>query len=181
MMNAEVRRAHNDALIKVMSTQFKKNAKAEHELVESYGYIIYKYDGSFRIRNDKTCKIISLRYTGSYRYSWVLDYGDTYADVKRVKSLEELKVVDLVGIREKPRNSVYKALQWGHVDDIHAKYSDLRESLRHAKWNVKYHTDRVVEIQRKMLTLQNELLAESKKLAKYSVALEACKKEIGIA
>lgn len=180
-MMSEFRRALNDAMIKVMSTQFKKDAKAEHELVESYGYTIYKYDGSFRIRNNKTCKCIYLKHSSNYRYSWVLDYGDTYADVKRVKSLEELKVVDLVGILEKPRNNVYKALQWGHVDDIHAKYSDRREQLRRAKWDVKYHSDRIDEIQRKLIALQTELLEESKKLAKYSVELDACKKEIGIA
>ena len=178
---SEIRVALNDAMLKVMSTQFKKDAKTEHEIVESYGYKIYKYDGAFRIRNDKTQKCISLRPCNSYRYNWKLEYGDTYADEKRVKTLEELKVVDLVGILEKPRNNVYKSLQWGYVDDVHSKYRERKEQLRSAKWNVEYHSGRINDIQKKIAELQKDLVYESKQLARYETNLTNIKKEVGIA
>lgn len=49
-----------DAINKVLFTQFKKDAKEAHKLVESYGFEIDKLDGFFRVYNPDTCKGICL-------------------------------------------------------------------------------------------------------------------------
>ena len=43
----------NFAIFKVLTTQFKKDAKPYHELVESFGYTIDKCDGTFRVKSKK--------------------------------------------------------------------------------------------------------------------------------
>lgn len=49
----------NKAIYTVITTKYKKDAQEAHRLVESEGYVIYKDNGKFVVRNDKTCKTIS--------------------------------------------------------------------------------------------------------------------------
>ena len=53
-MTDEIRKEINEAIKKVLVTQFKKDAKTEHEKVAALGYKIEKKDGFFAIYNERT-------------------------------------------------------------------------------------------------------------------------------
>lgn len=154
----------NEAIIKVLNTQFKKDAKEAHELVASYGYKIYKYDGCFRIENPLTKRYVFIDegYNGAFRIH-------INTKERRMRRYEDLYKFDFVNFLEKPLNVEWAKLYWGK------EYAPSRErisALSSAKWTVSYREKEIKQMMKKLEDLQNELIrqVEWKEQAKRDLA-----------
>ena len=165
----------NEAIIKVLTTQFKKDAKEAHALVESYGYTISKVDGHFIIKNPLTRRYVYITEARSYLYAYDIHIN---TNDKRVKRSEELNNFDYVNFLEKPLNTAWYKTQYGENE-----YHPTREKwnrLSSAKWYLEYRTKDIDKIKKQIESLQKDLIrqVEWKEEAKHDLA--DVRKEYGL-
>ena len=183
----------NYAILKVLTTQFKKDAKDEHELLKNYGYRVFKADGSFCVQNDN--RTIYAEYIGNYRHDWRVRYSYYGKGFKYFKTFDDMKKFDFVNCLNTPMNAIYYELLryedgWytDAVKDVHTKYTGIRNRLRNARRDVKYHEceisdiqNQIVKLQNQIANLQNDLVRHAKHLAEGQYNLDTVKREVGLA
>ena len=169
MTNAEL----NKIIVKVMSTQFKKDAKEAHTAVEAAGYQIEKYNGSFMIINPETGRTVYIQYPKC-------GYGRAkiFGDYRWKKSMEwKDEKFDFVGFLNKPINEAWHKAQWSTVfNPVMEKYSKLKS----ARWNVQYHESEIEKIEKEMKKLQERLMYHAVQKDKDLQNLANVKRELGI-
>lgn len=167
----------NEAIYTVLTTQFKKDAKEEHKIVESAGYTIKKYDGSFEVSNKKNHRYVQIGISKYYWYKGTIYHGP-YRCMKCSVDLRNKVFFDFVGCLEKPINSTwYELLDTQDRSQLLAKY----ERLHSAKWHIEYDENEIKNIKKKIDTLQNELIYYAKSLARANENLATVRKELGLA
>lgn len=142
----------NEAILKVLSTQYKKDAKEAHKIVETAGYEIYKSNGCFTIKNPKTYRYIQwTECRWRYNYKLITTTKDIYFD-----DWKDLKI-NFVNYLNKPINKdkQYINSEWFYTSKAKEKY----ELLRSLKWDIEYHTR---EVER-----QKALIEKAKKSIEY--------------
>lgn len=191
VINEEMKELVNRAIIKVCTTQFKKDAKAEHELLEGYGYQIYKLNGRFSIQSPN--RTVSIEYVGNYRHNYKVVFGYYHVHYKYFKTYEDLFKFDFVNCLNTPINTEYYNLKqyeegWGGINDKHAKYEQIRNKLHNLKWNITWYNREVEDVQKKIESLQKQILSAQKDMLRYKenavkadVELVAYRKELGLA
>lgn len=145
----------NQAIYKVLITQFKKDAKEEHKIVENAGYEIQKYNGYFEVRNKETCKLV--RITN-------VNYGYTFSRVTLICGNNTIRVkpenvckIDFVNCLSKPfPTETYNAYYYYNCWNV---YKDLRYRLREAKRNVEYYDKCIEKAKDNIRKAQNELIS----------------------
>lgn len=168
----------NIAIYKVLTTQFKKDAKEAHEAVKAAGYEITKNGGRFEVYNPDTnrwlyiadngwrgCRIIHGHYTRQMR-------------IFNSRSAEEILKFDFVGCLEKPTNEAYYKMIREAEQRSNAKQK--YERLKSARWYVKYETEKLESVQKKIEELQKELILSAQAKVKYEQKLQECRRELGL-
>lgn len=178
-----------DAINKVLFTQFKKDAKEAHKLVESYGFEIDKYEGWFGIYNPETYKRLRLAEAHGWRGSWLKERHTSKALTNEEINAHKLNM-DVIKYLCTPVNSEWYEAQelncdWGYkgYHPSQNKYS----TLTNARWNVSYHKRQVENTKKeidKLLndvkTLQACLLRETESVYKYEAKLREVRAELGL-
>lgn len=164
----------NEAIYKVMTTQYKKDAKEEHKMVEAAGYEIYKSDGSFTVRNDETHRELCIDYKGYYSVLY------TRSRSIRFRKNEGLKF-DFVGYLSKPRHDINDFLDKDGYYKDRSKALQKYQMLERAKHHVEYEKNQLEEIKKKIASLQNELVRTAKFVVKAEADVNETRVKIGLA
>ena len=140
----------NEAIYKVISTQFKKDMGEALEIVEKAGYKVSKWDSRFYVKNTNTGRELCLR--DGYKGYNVCGNGNK----KHLIPWDGVCRMDLVGYLEKPFNR-----EWYKVQ---AMRSDWRsptwykwDRLKSAKYDISYADKELAKIKRDLANLQAQL------------------------
>ena len=163
----------NRAIYRVMTTQFKKDAKEEHKIVEDAGYTIYKSDGSFTVRNEETHRELCIDYKGYYSVLY------TRARSIRFRRDEGLKF-DFVGYLAKPTEDAHDYMTTDGYYKNRSIALQKYERLERAKRYVKYEQQEIESIKQKIERLQNELVRTARNVAKAEAEVKETRVKIGL-
>lgn len=164
----------NQAIYVVLTTQYKKDAKKAHSIVEAAGYQITKFNGDWHIRNDKTGRTVYIHYP-KYNSRSYREYIDGNGNGKKAKISRKF---NFVGYLEKPLNTAWREMKSYSFQEN--RYSQQATFLKSKRWNVKYHTDAIAEIQKKMEDLQKQLIYHAGEKVKSEQALLDVRKSLGL-
>lgn len=117
----------NEAICKVIQTQFKKDMGEALKIVEGAGYAVTKWDGRFYVKNKVTNKELCLR----EGYKGYIVNGNGYAKCKF--PWDGICRMDFVGYLNKPFNRDWYATEAMRNDwrtPIYYKYTRLLEAKR---------------------------------------------------
>jgi len=163
----------NEAVYKVISTQFKKDMGDALKIVEDAGYKVSKWDGRFYVKNTNTGREVCLR--EGYKGYKVCGNGDA----KHLIPWDGVCRMDLVGYLEKPFNR-----EWYKVQ---AMRSDWRsptwykwDRVRDAKYKVSCTVRDIEDTKRKIVELTNRLESDATRLAERKQNLVTIRKELGL-
>lgn len=163
----------NEAIYKVISTQFKKDMGGALAIVEQAGYKVTKWDGRFYVKNEKTGREVCLR-EGYKGYTVV---GNGYDKCKF--SWDGICRMDLVGYLEKPFNR-----EWYKVQAMRSDWKSPTiykwERLRNATYLVNCSVRDIEEIKRKIAELTNKLEYDATHLAERKQDLVTIRKDLGL-
>ena len=167
MMN---RQELNKAILEVLTTQFKKDAKEAHKIVEEAGYGIYKWDGSFRVSNKDI---------GRYVYATENWRSTTIHSNLRNYRYEHDKGVrfDFVGYLNKPTNPESPYL-WRIREENKSMMNYHR--ISRDKNSIKYAQERIEKIKKEIASLTNDLIREVSSLKEAEIRLEQTRRELGL-
>lgn len=161
----------NKAILEVCLTQYKKDAKEAHKLVESAGFSIRKEDGQFVVSNSSNYKEVRVTrkyrkivvYSNSWRSTAFPVENNTY-DVK----------FNFYDYLTKPRNETY------YINYTYAPSQDKYRILKSAKWDVDYYDKRVTSIQKQIETLQKDLVYAVEHRTEAKARYESRRKDLGL-
>ena len=168
----------NIAIYKVLTTQFKKDAKEAHEAVKAAGYGITKNNGRFEVYNSTTRRSIYIADNGWRGCRIIHGYYTRQRRIFNTWNTEEILKFDFVGCLEKPTNEAYYEMvrRNERMNNAKQKY----EKLKSARWYVKYETEKLESLQKKIEALQNELILAAQDKVKYEQRLQECRREFGL-
>lgn len=163
----------NEAIYMVLTTQYKKDAREAHKIVESAGYIINKNNGYFEVYNPKLNKRVHIT-RNFYSYRHHCGMLNVWCGIKACEmTYEKLEKVDFVGMLNTPRNEeYYRELKWKTIN------RNRREELISCKWNIKYYGDAIDDIKHKIESAQKELIFAVERKTKAIQKLEKIKETI---
>lgn len=118
----------NEAIYTVITTQYKKDAKDAHDLVSSYGFDIWKYDGHYNVGCKETHKSVFVSSQGRRYTTFYLDGRPS--PYKRLEEGQECKI-NFVYFLTKPKNVEYMTLCWN--EDRESEAVSKYDNIRHAK------------------------------------------------
>ena len=131
-----------DAINRVLFTQFKKDAKEAHALVESYGFKIDKCDGFFGVQNPETHRTLRLKECNGWRGLWFKETG-TGKDLTDKEMYTDRKLnIDVLKFLDTPYNEAWwyvknrDACEDGSSREAYHPTWDKRDALRRARMNV---------------------------------------------
>ena len=163
----------NEAIYKVMSTQFKKDMGEALKVVEEAGYTVSKWDSRFYVKNPKTGRELCLRDT----YKGYAVHGNGH--VKCKFNWGKTCSMDLVGYLEKPFNNEWYKVQAMQSDWRSATWYKW-DRLRSAKWYIKYEKESIEKTKKKIAQLQQELEDAIRSQIRYEQNLVEVRKDLGL-
>lgn len=167
----------NKAIETVLRTQFKKQAKEAHKIVEESGYGIVKEGGYFTVYNEKTGRRIHLSDNG---YRTYILHGSYSNKRKVIKTESDYQKFDYTGCLNKPVNKDYYQQINNERRNAYDPDSEAISKLKSAKWSLKYEEDRIARIQKEMEKLQKELISASMAKARAMEGLNKVREELGL-
>lgn len=151
-MTADEKQRLNEAIVDVITHQYKKDCPEAHSLVTSWGLKIFKYDGRFEVFNPETQKSAQVSHSGYY-----IDLSHNMG--KPIK-LERKHKIDYVSFLNTPVN------RDKYEDDfVYSKYGQARRDLRDAKQKVKYNQEALDDAQKEF----DKKLAELKRRYEWNI------------
>ena len=169
----------NDAIINVLTHQFKKDVPKSHRTVENAGYVIYKVNGHFVVKNPKTDRNISVTQSHRYRYRYFAEYGYYSKHQKYCNTMDDVRKIDFVNCLNTPINSEYYST-FNAVPTIKKKYSKYRSGLHDAKWDIDYYNSCIERYKKEIEKLNNELIRCARERGKAEEKLSGIRKELGL-
>lgn len=163
----------NEAIYKVMSTQFKKDMGEALRVVEEAGYTVSKWDSRFYVKNPKTGRELCLK--EGYKGYNIFGNGDR----KSIVPWGTERRMDLVGYLEKPINHEWYKAQAMQNDWRSATWYKW-DRLRNAKWYIKYEKENIEKTKKKIAQLQQELEDTIRSQIRYEQNLVNIRKELGL-
>ena len=141
-----------EAIITVLRTAYKKEARDAFKLVEAAGYDVYKSDGHWYVRNTDTWKTVSIQ---QYRYS---KYGDMNTLSLSGYGVADARKVDLIAYLEKPFNPF-------KYERLYEPSRHKIEELRTLKWWLERQDNEVKELEKKLARAHEEYTRRVKDIA----------------
>lgn len=171
----------NNAIIQVISHQYKKDVKQFHQIVEAAGYKIEKYDGCYRVSNPKTYRYCYMIDTGFYsgRERWVLYWGSHGYGSKVIYGDPINAKVDLTNMLNTPYNKWSGMTRW-EQEGNHSKAMEKYVQLKNYKQSYETQIDETNKILHQISELQNRLIKETEYKVKCITKLNNYREEIGL-
>ena len=171
----------NQAIIQVISNQFKKDAKEAHTQVEAAFYKIEKYNGHYRVTNPATHRYCYIVYSGHYMKGdrWVLYWGSTgqgrkehYGDPADIK-------VDLVNMLNTPYNKYMYECEWEH-DGNRSEAMQKYVHLKSLKRDYQTYDVGMTQVLKDIDDLQKKLIKYTEQRVNCMTKLNNYRNEIGL-
>ena len=160
----------NKAILTVLTTQFKKDAKEAHSIVEDAGYEIYKQDGSFRVLKKDTHRLVYVK--ESWRTTTV------YTNLRNYRFENSRGVrFDFVGYLDKPVNPE-SPYAW-RIEELNKAMTGYRR-LSIEKNSVESAEERIRRIKKQIASLTDELIDEVSRLKEAEIRLEQTRGKLGL-
>lgn len=166
----------NEAIYKVLMTQFKKDIGAEAlTLIKEAGYEIFKDNGNFNIKNPKTGRYV---YIGSNSYNLkVCTYGAGFNRYYPIGYKPENCKFDFAGYLEKPLNTEwYSRYIWANYHPTEDRY----RTLYNARNTVRYEIEHIARIKKQISDLQADLERSLEYKIKKEISLKDTRRELGL-
>lgn len=166
----------NKAIMIAVLTQYKKDAKEAHKIIEDAGFQLCKDFGFWHIYNPQTGKRIHVEVREGWRWTRYTVYGGM--QTSDFKNEKELAKYDFVGQLNKERNTA-----WYEVRRGAAKYEPTQEkyrSLLAARHTQQWREEDVVKIEKKIAELQRELIHAVEERYKATAKVKEIKKDLGL-
>lgn len=181
----------NEAIAKVLTTQYKKDAKEAHEMVESAGYKIWKRDGDWWVKNEKTNRWVYMPYDWHYKYkgSWTLHTNNTKADYgcRQLRYPETKPIpIDFERLLATPYNKEWYMVRKVAEDYEYwkgaksEKYYTFTEAKRTLANDKRYLADAKAKLESDIKKLMREVEYYTEKKARDSERLNNLRKELGL-
>lgn len=167
----------NKAIRTVLTTQYKKQAKEAFQMVEDAGYEIYKIGGDWRVKNNKTGRVVYLEDGIRRTNIW---HGNRWENKTQCKDTTKMRLFDFVGALEKPLNKDYYtsiAFTYENQSKALERYDELKSARRGVEW---YDGD-IDAIKKQMQKLQDELVRKAQYKLEAEQKLKNVRKELGLA
>lgn len=163
----------NKAIVKVLSTQYKKDAKEAHKIVEAAGYEIYKSNGCFVIKNPKTNKYIQWTLCRwRYNYKLIITTKDIYFDDWKDLKINFVNYLDKPINRDKERGDN----MWGCSSKLKEKYTRLRDH----KMMIEYYSKEIKRQKALIEKAKEEITRCEKRLREEKDSLEETRIKLGL-
>ena len=163
----------NDAIYKVVTTQFKKDAKESHRIVEEVGYKIIKCDGSFKVRNPETYRYVQVEFSHGYFYNAKVY---TVSGCKYFRAEDGLKAFDFVGQLETTRKVYDEPDPDYYESEAVIKHSQIKSMDSLAKC---YDNDIKTTLE-KIAKLQEDLIRYTEYKIEYETKARNLRKKYGL-
>lgn len=169
-MTQEKKMEINEAIKKVLSVQYKKEAKDAFKVVEDAGFEIYKMNGTFGITDKKNVNHVRIE-LGKYRT--YLHLGN-----KQIKfnNFSEISKIDFVSFLEKERIVRLDQSSYWYRTETQKKMERLRDKKR----SIQYSEDDIERIKKKIEEAQKELIWAVEYKEQKKADLKAIRKELGL-
>lgn len=165
----------NEAIYKVITTQFKKDMREAVELVEEAGYEINKSDGRFYVRNPKTQRFIESKYS---QYRDITTLIGNRGEILKFRYTCNCHF-DFVGYLNKELNHVWYVMRneraW-YVSPTRKKYEKLQEAKRY----LRYREEAVEKTKKDLADLQARLERDIEERVRYEQMLAETRKNLGL-
>ena len=168
----------NEAIYAVLTTQYKKDVKESHNIVEAAGYQISKFNGDWYIHNKETGRKLFAhysKYNDRYARRYAREYIDGNGNAKKAKISEKF---DFVGYLDKPLNTEWNEMKSYSFQEN--RYSKQAYVLKSARWEVEYHTEKLASIQKQIANLQKDLIYHAERKARGEQDLLSLRKSLGL-
>lgn len=168
----------NEAIAKVMTTQFKKDMGEALEIVKTAGFQVEKWDGEWMVRNPETNRTVVIK-SNNYR-AWI-EYGSVRTlrkevNIRKGLDLDEVRF-DFEGCLRKPLNRDWYYLENERRNNRSAtmvKYDNLDWKKKALKWR----REDVEKTKQKIEALQRELFVEMRNVINAEQELEKLRKDL---
>ena len=170
----------NNAILQVITHQYKKDAKEYHQIVEDAGYTIDKNYGHYYVRNPKTHRYVCMEYKKGYRNDYYeLNWGSMVYGYKRFDNMPASIPFDFVAMLNKPYN------RNGHYNEYSDKWNKSKAveryvELKRLKRNLKNDEEDVETVLRQLTTLQQRLICATETKVKAAAELNSYRRECGL-
>lgn len=165
----------NDAIIRVLFAQYKKDDTEAFNAVKNAGFSYYKVDGHWVVRNPETDRAVSAREEYSYtgRHKVRIDTGYYRVNTIRVPK-DDVNKVNFVGILLKPVNRAY----WERP--YRTNTQDKVSNLRSAKQIVEWRKQDIARKKKEIAQLQAELERTIRWEFEAEISLADTRRELGL-
>lgn len=170
----------NEAIMRVITSKFKKDAPEAFKAVSDAGYIMYKVDGHWVVKHPLTERYVTvtggIRYLGCGVSGYRIDRGWNYRNSLIIYDGKgDLTTkFDFVGCLMTPYNREYYRIV--NNATTRQKY----DSLKWAKQTVKYSDERIEEIQTKIDKLTRDLISAVENRAQAKIRLNEVRKNLNL-
>lgn len=161
----------NEAIYKVIETQFKKDMGEALRIVEGAGYKVSKWDSRFYVKNTTTGREVCLREC----YKGYAVHGN--GNVKCKFSWDGKCLIDFIGYLNKPFNTEWYKVQAMRSDWRSATWYKW-DRLRSAKQCIKYEKDNIEKVKKDIANLQKRLENAIRSQVRYEQSLVEVRKEL---
>lgn len=164
----------NEAIWKVITTQYKKDAKEAHEMVSAFGFHIRKNDGHYRV-SGVDHRVVYVSWEGYRKMD--IDLAGINIQGVEVCYGEKCKV-DFVGFLSKHNNRAYQESKWVSSQESQAllRYDRLDDTKRMIKW---YEED-IEKAKKEIEALINKVASLSESKNSYEKKLAEQRVEYGL-
>lgn len=165
-----------DAINKVLFTQFKKDAKEAHELVESYGFEIEKYDGYFGIYNPDTNRHLKLDEPYG-NHSVYIKYGRKLSNDEWHNQKLNFDVINYLYM---PHNFEYSYIRNRSNGWYDKPTKNKYYGLECAKSDVRHKDKEIESLKAQLVKVQEELIKAVEEKASITIRIEELRQELGL-
>lgn len=181
----------NEAILRVLQSQNKRDNKEAFKIVEEAGLVIGKNKGYY-IHNEQTGKLLKIK--GS-----IWDCDRDFLEFEKEGGVTSKKVyrkdfdkVDLLSYLNSPRNKVYADMKrgemYGGAFRVSTKYQLYRSKLRQCKSDIAYYERSIKEDKERFLKKIEDLTREYERQMDWYISrkkeqvdkLEEVRKEVGL-
>ena len=168
----------NDYIYRVLTTKYKKDDPEAFKLVENMGYEIYKYDGTFGVKNPETGAHV--RISDPYkRYKSLIGIGRAYAkkrtDITTFRNVDFERALSDPNKEKRNARREVETREWNRLNWGNPK----TEKFKSAKHDVDYHTKSIQEAKERLENvIQSAIKSYESDFAYHTKERERAEKEL---
>ena len=168
----------NEAIYKVITTKYKKDAQEAHAILKALGLEVYKSEGSFLVKHPKTYKRVEYSFQTGTIFLFTCGNGTS-----RIKDRGDCKI-DFMKYLETPWNKAHGEIldsqSWYYTRYQRSKAIQKFNQIKETRVKIKEAGARIEKIKSQIEHLQNLLVDENLSKARYENDLATLIESFGL-